>query len=123
MAGIAVMSTMGLATQAQASQNSGWIYTSNQSGAAFFDADLNGYPGVEKVTVCDNRSDGRGITAEVSGRDGSGSVWVFVSDPSNDGRCESIEGNFFLEDTPVGIVVYEYWGTNTAHKATGTAVA
>ncbi|MGW2327429.1 hypothetical protein ACWC5C_16875 [Streptomyces sp. NPDC001700] len=123
VAGIAVIATMGLAPQAQASKNSGWIYTSNQSGAAFFDADLNGQPGVEKITVCDNRSDGRGVRVEVSGRDGSGSVWIFKSDPSNNGRCESIQGNFFLEDTAVGIVVYEYWGDNTAHKATGTAVA
>lgn len=123
VAGLAALSTMSLAGQAQASRNAGWIYTSNQSGAVFFDADLNGYPGLEKITVCDNTSDGRGIRAEVSGTDGSGSTWVFLSDPSNDGTCESVQGNFFIEDTYVGIVVYEYWGDNTAHTATATAEA
>ncbi|MEH0549181.1 hypothetical protein QA802_40895 [Streptomyces sp. B21-105] len=106
---------MGLTTQAQASQNSGWIYTSNQSGAVYFDADLNGDPGVEKITVCDNTSDGRGITAEVRGEDGTGPVVWIVSDPSNNGNCEHIQGNFFLEETPVQLVVYEYWGSHSDH--------
>ncbi|MER5951011.1 hypothetical protein ABT127_33750 [Streptomyces sp. NPDC001904] len=117
------LSTLGLATQAQASQNSGWIYTSNQSGNVFFDADLNGYPGIEKMTVCDNTSDGRGIRAEISGKSPDGTTWVFQSDPSNDGHCATLQGNWFYEESPVNIVIYEYWGDNTAHMATAHAVA
>ncbi|MFD5272139.1 hypothetical protein [Streptomyces sp. NPDC058335] len=114
---------MALATQAQASQNSGWVYTANRSGAAYFDADLNGIPGVEKITVCDNTTDGRGTRVFVSGKDGDGGVFLFVTDPSNDGQCHSYQGNFFLEETVVGLDVYEYWGDNDANHGIGHGVA
>jgi hypothetical protein len=123
VAGIAVMSTIGLATQAQASSNSGWVYTSNSSGAVYFDADLNGYPGYEKITVCDNTTDGRGTEAVVQGYDGDGAVAYVVDDPSNNGECASAIGNFFLEETAVSVTVYEYWGSNTAHPGYGSGVA
>lgn len=108
---IAAISTLGLATGAQASSNSGWVYTSNMSGAAYFDADLNGYPGVEKVTVCDNKSDGRGIQVRLVGKSGDGSQTTIVTqrDPSNDGHCASLQDNWFLEETLVGVSVEEYW--------------
>ncbi|KND30864.1 hypothetical protein [Streptomyces acidiscabies] len=125
VAGLALTATMGLATQAQASENSGWVYTTNRSGAAFFDADLNGQPGIEKLTVCDNKSDGRGIRAQVYGNNNGTSFWAIQSDPSNDGHCESIQGNFYIEETPVTVIVYEYWGDNTNDegKGVGTAIA
>ncbi|MFD9195470.1 hypothetical protein ACFWCA_45575 [Streptomyces phaeochromogenes] len=123
VAGIAAIVTLSLAPQAQASQNSGWVYTSNLSGAVYFDADLNGYPGVEKITVCDNKTDGRGVTGEVVGQDGSGTVRYIITDPSNDGHCESMQGNYFLEDTPVNVFVSESWGSNSAHPGAGTGVA
>ncbi|NUP42985.1 MAG: hypothetical protein HOY76_39695 [Streptomyces sp.] len=116
--------TLGLGAQAaQASSNSGWVYTANNSGAVYFDADLNGYPGLEKITVCDNKSDGRGIEAVVTGYDGDGQISYVLDDPSNDGHCASASGNFFLEDTSVSIVVYEYWGSSTANYGYGSAVA
>lgn len=115
---IAATSMMGLATQAQASSNSGWVYTSNMSGAAYFDADLNGYPGVEKVTVCDNKSDSRGIQVRLVGKSGDGSTtsMVIQRDPSNDGHCESLQGNWFLEETVVGVSVEEYWTAADGHE-------
>ncbi|GAQ67749.1 hypothetical protein [Streptomyces scabiei] len=123
VAGIVAMSTIGLATQAQASSNSGWVYTSNRSGAVYFDADLNGYPGYEKITVCDNTTDNRGTEAVVQGYDGDGAVAYVVTDPSNNGECASAIGNFFLEETAVKVTVYEYWGSNTAHFGYGSGVA
>src|SRR5882757_8358081 len=95
--GLTAAVTLGLGTQAQASTNSGWVYTLGSSGAAYFDADLNGYAGVEKITVCDNESDGRGIRARVTGQDGDGTYYFYVSDPSNDGTCVSTQYNYFLE--------------------------
>ncbi|MFF7449694.1 MULTISPECIES: hypothetical protein [unclassified Streptomyces] len=111
---IAATATMGFATQAQASTNSGWVYTSNSSGAAYFDADLNGYPGVEKVTVCDNTSNNRGVQVMLIGKSGDGSETsvVYQSDPSNDGHCTPLQGNWFLEETHVSVTVYEYWTAN-----------
>ncbi|MFJ6088261.1 hypothetical protein ACIQI8_43595 [Streptomyces sp. NPDC092369] len=123
VAGIVAMSAMGFATQAQASQNSGWVYTSNQSGAVYFDADLNGYPGLEKITVCDNKTDGRGTDALVTGKKGDTSIGEYLNDPSNDGHCESRTGDFFTEETAVGVGVWEYWGDNTAHNGFGSGVA
>ena len=118
--GMAAIVTLSLATQAQASQNSGWVYTSNLSGAVYFDADLNGYPGLEKITVCDNKTDQVGITAEIIGKNGSGTVREYITDPSNNGHCESMQGNYFLEDTPVYVYVYD---TNGENQGAGTAVA
>ena len=123
VAGIVAMSAMGFATQAQASQNSGWVYTSNQSGAVYFDADLNGYPGLEKITVCDNTTDGRGTQALVMGKKGDTSVFIWENDPSNDGHCRSTQGDFFTEETDVSVGVWEYWGDNTAHNGEGSGVA
>lgn len=116
--------TVGLGAQAaHASTNSGWVYTADSSGAVYFDADLNGYPGYEKITVCDNKADGRGVRADVIGYDGDGLTTKTVSDPSDDGHCASIQGNFFLEETRVSVVVYEYWDGNTANENSGTAIA
>ncbi|KPI24439.1 hypothetical protein OK074_7016 [Actinobacteria bacterium OK074] len=123
VAGITLMSTAGLATQAHASANSGWVYTSNSSGAVYFDADLNGYPGYEKITVCDNKTDGRGVQALVQGYDGGGNVAVQLYDPSNDGDCTYTIGNFFLEETAVDITVYNYWGFNKEDYGYGSGVA
>ena len=123
VAGIVAMSAMGFATQAQASQNSGWVYTSNQSGAVYFDADLNGHPGLEKITVCDNTTDGRGTQALLIGKKDGGSTAEFENDPSHDGQCESRTGDFFTEETDVSVGVWEYWGDNTAHNGYGSGVA
>ncbi|HEY8978830.1 MAG TPA: hypothetical protein VIU15_04510 [Streptomyces sp.] len=119
VAGLALTATLGLSTQAQASANSGWVYTTTRNGAAFFDADLNGQPGIEKITVCDNKSNGRGVRVEVSGRNGDTSVWIIESDPSNDGHCVARQGNFFIEETPVTVIVYEYWGDNIDEDTMG----
>ncbi|MGV9645159.1 hypothetical protein [Streptomyces sp. NPDC003514] len=106
---IAVASAVifGSTSQAEASTNSGWVYTFGQSGAIYFDADLNGHPGWEKITVCDNKSDGRGIVGEV---DSSVNIQygVQVADPSNNGTCSSKAGDFFDEEEVVGLWVCEY---------------
>lgn len=56
-----------LAGVTAAPKNVGWLYTQSATGAVFFDADLAGYSSYEKITVCDNKSDGRGIRASLVG--------------------------------------------------------
>ncbi|MEJ3744028.1 hypothetical protein WEI85_12120 [Actinomycetes bacterium KLBMP 9797] len=113
--GALVAVLVGAGAPAEASANVGWLYTINAGGAVFFDADLNGEPGIEKITVCDNKSDGRGIMAEVSQSYWGGNSYIVV-DPSNDGRCDSWAANFFVEDTQVQISVWEYAGTWSSKK-------
>jgi len=115
------LTVAGFAQPSSASDNVGWLYTINGGGAIFFDADLNGYPYVEKITVCDNKSDGRGVTGEVVSFDGS--FTLSLSDPSNDGHCEATSGDFFTEEEPVSVKVYEYAGswTSTVVAAWGVA--
>src|SRR5262249_55625067 len=113
---VAAVAVLSFSSQAQASTNSGWIYTKSGSGAAFFDADLNGSPGYEKVTVCDNKSDGRGIRAVVqapsSGQDGGDYEYYDIRDPSNDGHCSYEGGDMFKEEEFVSMEVCEYWHVN-----------
>ncbi|WP_237405199.1 hypothetical protein [Actinacidiphila reveromycinica] len=104
--------------------NVGWLYTTSGSGAVFFDADLSGYPSMEKITVCDNRSDGRGIVATLTGTDPEGgSVGVIIRDPSNNGTCTADYRNYFADGYYVYVGVCEYWGDNEANCAYGTGVA
>jgi hypothetical protein len=122
---VLVAVVLGISGQAQASQNSGWIYTVGGSGAVYFDADLNGYPYYEKITVCDNKSDGRGIYAVVSGYQyDSASSWHDVSlrDPSNDGNCAALWDDYFWEEYTVYITVCEYAGTELYNCARSTAI-
>jgi hypothetical protein len=120
---------LGAGAQAQAElppKNVGWLYTVGSSGAVFFDADLAGYPSEEKITVCDNKKDGRGIAAIVRGVPAGGAAgadWVYTFDPSSDGKCVAGHGNFFADGYAVTVNVYEYWGDNTAAEAWGTGVA
>ena len=99
----------GAGTPALASQNVGWLYSIDGGGAVFFDADLNGEPGIEKITVCDNKTDGRGVEAEVTSILGNDS-WL-VADPSHDGKCVAYQGNLFKEDTWVAVRIWEYAGS------------
>jgi hypothetical protein len=106
------------AAQANPSQNVGWLYTVGAGGAVFFDADLAGYPGYEKITVCDNDSNGMGVQARVELTNGSSSSSVYVEDPSNDGHCASRQGNFFPDEQMVDVTVGEYYGsTNWKNQA------
>jgi hypothetical protein len=102
---------LGVSTQASAAeppQNVGWLYTVGKSGAGFFDADLAGQPSDEKITVCDNASDGRGITVTTRGTHPQGGDEVrTLTDPSNDGKCASISGNFFADGYYVYVKVCE----------------
>lgn len=121
---IAVM-TFAMTAPAQAAEppaNVGWVYTTSGSGAVFFDADLAGYPSYEKVTVCDNRSDGRGIDVVIVGTPARG---VMLKDPSNNGNCVSAQGNFFSDGYEVHVQVCEYWGNpvNYANCNHGWGVA
>ncbi|WP_129838892.1 hypothetical protein [Streptomyces sp. RFCAC02] len=112
------------ATQASASQNAGWVYTLNRSGAVFFDADLNGYAGYEKITVCDNLTDGRGIVAYVGAVTPGGDYKTYTfKDPSHDGQCRSWATNYFVEEHVVFIDVCNYWGDNLADCAHARAVS
>ncbi|MFG3703395.1 hypothetical protein ACGF7U_01455 [Micromonospora sp. NPDC047670] len=106
------LAVLGGASAAQAEpHNVGWLYAVGGGGAVFFDADLAGYPGYEKITVCDNESNGKGVQGAVYPNfDGYGAY--FVKDPSNDGRCASIQGDFFPEDKGVEVWVWEYAGDN-----------
>jgi hypothetical protein len=92
--------------QAADSQNVGWLYTVGAGGAVFFDADLAGYTGYEKITVCDNNSNGKGVKALV--REYGGSESKTVSDPSNDGHCAAVQGNFIPDGEKVEVRVWEY---------------
>jgi hypothetical protein len=106
---------------AQASSNVGWLYTSGAGGAIFFDADLNGYPGVEKITVCDNETDGHGVMGSVAEYfDGDS---ITIGDSSHDGHCESIALDYFTEETSVIVSVWEYAGSWTSVKVTAQGVA
>jgi len=88
-------------------QNSGWIKLPDDAGAAYFDADLAGHSGWEKITVCDNKPNGRGV--QVTGySDNYGTA--FVQDPSDDGHCSVIQGNLFPDGYGVDLYVEEYSG-------------
>ncbi|MET7671570.1 hypothetical protein [Micromonospora luteifusca] len=105
----------GTSAPVQASSNLGWLYTVGASGGVFFDADLNGYPNVEKITVCDNKSDGRGLIGRLyfDGITGNGDGLIdWIKDPSNDGACTSMAYNMIAEETPVKVEVCEYMGSS-----------
>lgn len=57
------------------------------------------------------------------GYNGDGLVTVPLNDPSDDGHCRSTQGNFFLEETRVSVVVWEYWDGHTDNENSGTAIA
>jgi len=126
LAAVVVAGFLGAGAQAQAAvpKNVGWLYTQGSSGAVFFDADLAGYPSEEKITVCDNKTDGRGIAAQALGTNPDGILTlVSIKDPSNDGNCVSGHANYFADGYAVSVHVYEYWGDNTAADAYGDGVA
>jgi hypothetical protein len=116
VAALAATIVFGAAAQTQATappKNVGWLYTTSHSGAVFFDADFAGHPSEEKITVCDNKSDGRGIEVEVLGYVEAS---FYLEDPSNDGHCASSHGNYFKDGWEVHVHVYEVWG-NGSHRA------
>jgi hypothetical protein len=120
--GVAIVVGLGVAAApAQASSNVGWLYSVNNGGAVFFDADLNDDSRIEKITVCDNKSDGRGVEAKVYGITVN-MAWQ-VADPSHDGKCVSYQGDLFVEETRVQVAVWEYAGTwrSTVEYAIGVA--
>lgn len=101
-------------------KNVGWLYLDGGAGAAFFDADLAGHPSWEKITVCDNKANGRGVIATVYG-----DLWgaEYVLDPSNNGHCASIEGNFYPDGYGVHVFVNEYKGDINYPGVDGRGVA
>ncbi|WP_240796251.1 hypothetical protein [Streptomyces sp. RFCAC02] len=116
--------TGGQASAAVPPHNVGWLYTASGSGAAFFDADLDGWPSFEKVTVCDNTSDGRGVVVTLVGTAPNGdNMFVITRDPSNNGSCTADSGNLFADGYYVYVTVCEYWGDNEANCRYGTGVA
>lgn len=127
LAVVMVAALFGVTAQAQAAvppQNVGWLYTLSGSGAVYFDADLAGHPGWEKITVCDNSPDGRGIYASVEAyEDGVGWVSESILDQSYDRHCESMQGNYFNDGFYVWVQICEYWGHNFDNCAEGKGVA
>ncbi|MEJ3744026.1 hypothetical protein WEI85_12110 [Actinomycetes bacterium KLBMP 9797] len=124
-AGVAAM-LFGVNTAAHAAPpaNVGWLYTQGRSGAVFFDADLAGYPSFEKITVCDNKSDGRGILAELTqSLPDLDYLYLSLRDPSNNGDCVAQWDNYFADGYPVYVRVCEYWGTNEDNCARAEGVA
>jgi hypothetical protein len=97
-------------TPAQASSDSGWIYTVGSGGKAYFDADVSGYAGQERLTVCDIKADGLGVTAWVWRTDIENGQTQTVSVGGN-GTCAYIQSNMFTEETPLALQVCQYKGT------------
>ncbi|GAA2460618.1 hypothetical protein GCM10010405_51240 [Streptomyces macrosporus] len=86
------------ANAAEPPRNVGRLYTVGSSGAVFFDADLADHSSMEKITVCDNKSDGRGIVATVTGTDPrGGGMAVILRNPSNNGSCTADYDNLFAD--------------------------
>ncbi|WP_461006384.1 hypothetical protein [Streptomyces capparidis] len=128
LAGVTAAVIFGAAPPAAAAppENVGWLYTETRTGAVFFDADLEGYPSYEKITVCDNWTDGRGIEAYLQGSPPSnpdGLVDYTFQDPSNDGKCRSWATNYFADGTRVYVEVCEYWGENRENCRWAAGVA
>ncbi|MER6138877.1 hypothetical protein ABT174_02290 [Streptomyces sparsogenes] len=100
------------------------MYTTDRAGSVYFDADLKGHPGQEKITVCDNKSDGYSVTATVWSET-DGDKGYKLTDPSHDGHCKSLPGNLFKEGRKIHVQVVKIkndvaqWST----YAEGTAVA
>jgi hypothetical protein len=126
MAAVLATVVFGAGTQAHAAppRNVGWLYTLSRSGAVFFDADLAGHPSFEKITVCDNKTDGRGIESKIVQWVGDDRyIEVISQDPSNNGDCEAFQGNYFADGYDVYVEVCEYWGSRreSCASAFGTA--
>lgn len=117
---MAIVGVVSTPAQAAPSQNSGWVYTANNSGGAYFDADLAEYAGFEKITVCDNLADGYGVEVVV---DGYFDESAGVADPKADGKCVSVQGDMFTEGYPVYVHVFEYAGGVHVNRGEGTGVA
>ncbi|GLI00569.1 hypothetical protein [Phytohabitans aurantiacus] len=107
LAAVVATVVFGAGTRAHAAppRNVGWLYTLSRSGAVFFDADLAGYPSFENITVCDNKTDGRGIESKVVQWVGDRYIEVISQDPSNNGeywgsRRESCASAFGTAEVP-----------------------
>jgi hypothetical protein len=117
----ATISVVGAPAQATVPpKNVGWLYTEGGGGAAFFDADLAGHAGWEKITVCDNVANRMGVGVHVYGDLGQEAG---VVDPSSDGHCASIEGNLFPDGYGVDVHVFEYKGDLNTNYNDGRGVA
>lgn len=112
LAVVAALATMLATTMpaqaADPSQNIGWLYTtdSGPGGGAYFDADSNGWPNYEKLTVCDNKPNGMGVIAYVWAYGTNSSYYVV--DPSDDHVCNDINFDMWSEGTLVEMQVCEY---------------
>jgi hypothetical protein len=108
VAGVAGVAAIAAPAQATVPpKNVGWLYVEGRGGAAFFDADLAGHPGYEKITVCDNKGNNRAVYVRVISDHGE---TYEVSDPSSDGNCEFIQGNMFPDGYGVEVIVWESGG-------------
>jgi hypothetical protein len=111
VAAIASTIVFGISVPADASRNSGWVYSVGGGAAAYFDADLNGAAGVEAVTICDEKANGRGAIVYVNYLNAETSdTLVTVKDPSHDDTCVQAAWNMFVEDLTVYVEVCEYKG-------------
>lgn len=130
-AGVVATIVLGAGAEAQATvppQDVGWLYTVGGGGKVYFDADLAGFPSEEKITVCDEKTDGRGVAAGLWGTTpGSTTETTFlyppIKDPSNNNECVSYHANYFADGFKVGIHIWEYWGDNTANDVWAYGVA
>ncbi|MEJ3749699.1 hypothetical protein WEI85_41385 [Actinomycetes bacterium KLBMP 9797] len=123
LASAVVATIAGVGAPAQATvppKNVGWLYTVGNGGAAFFDADLAGHPGWEKITVCDNVANSRGVGVAVYGDLGQEHG---ILDPSSERPCASMQGNLFPDGYGVAVHVFEYRGDLNENYADGWGVA
>jgi len=108
------------------SLNIGWLYTtdSGPGGGAYFDADSNGWPYYEKLTVCDNKPNGMGVIAYVWPT-GTDAPAKYVEDPSDDRHCNDINYDMYSEGLIVSMEVCEYangyYYYNCSAEVTGVA--
>jgi hypothetical protein len=119
---VAIVGVAGAPAQATVPpRNVGWLYTTNNAGAVFFDADLAGHSGWEKITVCDNYApDGAIIEARI---DSDANVSQWFQDTSRNGHCTAYAGNFFSDGYAVTVYVYEYSGQSANYFNIGYGVA
>jgi hypothetical protein len=108
----AVIAAVVAGAPAAAQADTPWTYTTDNSSAsgAKFWTDPGGNATKEKLSVCDNQSNGLGVRAQVT--------WVGVvmigaptlQDSLDNGNCVSAEYDMFPEGVPVQLEVCHFYG-------------
>lgn len=118
----AIVGVVGAPAQATVPpRNVGWLYTTNNAGAVFFDADLAGHDGWEKITVCNNNiPDGDIVEVRI---DGDVNLSKWFQDTTRNKHCTAYSGNYFSDGYAVTVYVYEQGGQSADYFNIGHGVA